>query len=52
MGGAAVLAGASGVPLWGVFRGGGVVGAEGTPEAVAKNKASYTGMFLADSLKG
>jgi excinuclease ABC subunit A len=32
--------------------GGGVVVAEGTPEAVAKNKASYTGMFLADSLKG
>ena len=32
--------------------GGGVVIAEGTPEAVAKNKASYTGTFLADSLKG
>ena len=32
--------------------GGGVVVAEGTPEAVAKNKASYTGTFLADSLKG
>ncbi len=32
--------------------GGGVVVAEGTPEAVAKNKASYTGIFLADSLKG
>jgi nicotinamidase-related amidase len=23
-----------------------------TPEVVAKNKASYTGIFLADSLKG
>jgi excinuclease ABC subunit A len=32
--------------------GGGVVVAEGTPEAVSKNKASYTGTFLADSLKG
>ena len=32
--------------------GGGVVVAEGTPEAVAKNKSSYTGTFLADSLKG
>jgi excinuclease ABC subunit A len=32
--------------------GGGVVVAEGTPEVVAKNKASYTGTFLADSLKG
>ena len=32
--------------------GGGVVVAEGTPEAVAKNKASYTGTFLADVLKG
>jgi excinuclease ABC subunit A len=32
--------------------GGGVVVAEGTPETVAKNKASYTGTFLADSLKG
>jgi len=32
--------------------GGGVVVAEGTPEAVAKNKASYTGTFLAKSLKG
>ena len=32
--------------------GGGVVVAEGTPESVAKNKASYTGTFLADSLKG
>ncbi len=32
--------------------GGGVVVAEGTPEVVAKNKASYTGIFLADSLKG
>ena len=32
--------------------GGGIVIAEGTPEAVAKNKASYTGTFLADSLKG
>ena len=31
--------------------GGGVVVAEGTPEAVAKNKASYTGTFLAESLK-
>jgi excinuclease ABC subunit A len=32
--------------------GGGVVVAEGTPEVVAKNEASYTGIFLADSLKG
>ena len=32
--------------------GGGVVVAEGTPEVVAKNRASYTGTFLADSLKG
>jgi excinuclease ABC subunit A len=32
--------------------GGGVVVAEGTPETVAKTKASYTGTFLADSLKG
>ena len=32
--------------------GGGVVVAEGTPEVVAKNKASYTGTFLSDSLKG
>ncbi len=32
--------------------GGGVVVAEGTPEVVAKNKTSYTGTFLADSLKG
>ena len=32
--------------------GGGVVVAEGTPEQVAKNKASYTGTFLAASLKG
>jgi excinuclease ABC subunit A len=32
--------------------GGGIVVAEGTPEAVAKNKASYTGTFLAASLKG
>lgn len=32
--------------------GGGVVVAEGTPEVVAKNKASYTGTFLANSLKG
>jgi excinuclease ABC subunit A len=32
--------------------GGGVVVAEGTPEAVARNKASYTGTFLAASLKG
>ena len=32
--------------------GGGVVVAEGTPEVVAKNKASYTGTFLAESLKG
>ena len=32
--------------------GGGVVVAEGSPEAVAKNKASYTGTFLAESLKG
>lgn len=32
--------------------GGGLVIAEGTPEAVAQNKASYTGVFLAASLKG
>ena len=32
--------------------GGGVVVAEGTPEVVARNKASFTGTFLADSLKG
>ncbi|CAN2238206.1 UvrA Excinuclease ATPase subunit [actinobacterium SCGC AAA044-D11] len=32
--------------------GGGVVVAEGTPETVAKNKASYTGSFLATTLKG
>ncbi len=32
--------------------GGGIVVAEGTPEAVANNKASYTGTFLAASLKG
>ena len=31
--------------------GGGVVVAEGTPETVAKNKASYTGSFLATTLK-
>ena len=33
----------------GGFRGGLVV-AEGTPEAVAKVKESYTGLFLADIL--
>jgi excinuclease ABC subunit A len=32
--------------------GGGTVIAEGTPEQVAKNKASYTGQFLAHALKG
>jgi excinuclease ABC subunit A len=32
--------------------GGGSVIAEGTPEAVAKNRTSYTGTFLAASLKG
>ena len=31
--------------------GGGKVIAEGTPETVAKNKVSYTGKFLAESLK-
>ena len=31
--------------------GGGIVVAEGTPELVAKNKASYTATFLAESLK-
>ena len=31
--------------------GGGTVVAEGTPETVIKNKASYTGKFLAESLK-
>ena len=31
--------------------GGGTVVAEGTPELVAKNKSSYTGKFLAESLK-
>ena len=31
--------------------GGGLVIAEGTPEQVAKNKASYTGTFLAETLK-
>ena len=31
--------------------GGGTVVAEGTPEIVAKNKNSYTGKFLAESLK-
>ena len=31
--------------------GGGMVVAEGTPETVIKNKASYTGKFLAESLK-
>jgi len=34
----------------GGFRGGTVV-AEGTPEDVAKNKASYTGKYLAEILK-
>jgi excinuclease ABC subunit A len=34
----------------GGFRGGTVV-AEGTPEDVAKNKASYTGQYLAEILK-
>ncbi|MEN9324875.1 MAG: hypothetical protein RL414_629, partial [Actinomycetota bacterium] len=32
--------------------GGGTVIAEGTPDQVAKNKASYTGQFLAHALKG
>ncbi len=31
--------------------GGGTVVAEGTPEIVAKSKSSYTGKFLAESLK-
>ena len=31
--------------------GGGLVIAEGTPEQVAKNKKSYTGTFLAETLK-
>jgi len=31
--------------------GGGLVIAEGTPEQVAKNRASYTGTFLAETLK-
>jgi excinuclease ABC subunit A len=31
--------------------GGGTVIATGTPEEVAKNKASYTGKFLAETLK-
>jgi excinuclease ABC subunit A len=31
--------------------GGGTVMATGTPEEVAKNKASYTGKFLAETLK-
>ena len=31
--------------------GGGTVVAAGTPEEVARNKASYTGKFLADVLK-
>ncbi|MEY2722191.1 MAG: hypothetical protein RIS57_98, partial [Actinomycetota bacterium] len=31
--------------------GGGTVVATGTPEEVAKNKASYTGKFLAETLK-
>jgi len=31
--------------------GGGTLVAEGTPESVAKVKASYTGKFLAESLK-
>jgi excinuclease ABC subunit A len=31
--------------------GGGLVIAEGTPEQVAKNKASYTGQYLAPMLK-
>ena len=31
--------------------GGGLVIAEGTPEAIAKNKASFTGTFLAETLK-
>ena len=31
--------------------GGGLVIAEGTPELVAKSKASYTATFLAESLK-
>jgi excinuclease ABC subunit A len=30
---------------------GGTIIAEGTPEAVAKNKASYTGKYLAEILK-
>jgi len=31
--------------------GGGMVNAEGTPEEIAKNKASFTGTFLAETLK-
>ncbi|MFM7500216.1 MAG: hypothetical protein ACKO3U_05810, partial [Actinomycetota bacterium] len=31
---------------------GGAIVAEGTPEAVAKNKKSYTGVFLAEVLTG
>jgi excinuclease ABC subunit A len=31
--------------------GGGTVVASGTPEEVAKNKASYTGRFLSEALK-
>jgi excinuclease ABC subunit A len=31
--------------------GGGTLVAEGTPEAVAKVKSSYTGKFLAEALK-
>ena len=31
--------------------GGGLVVAEGTPEQIAKNKASFTGTFLAQTLK-
>ena len=31
--------------------GGGMVIAEGTPEEIAKNKASFTGTFLAETLK-
>jgi excinuclease ABC subunit A len=31
--------------------GGGLVIAEGTPEQISKNKASYTGQFLGELLK-
>ena len=33
-------------------KGGGTIVAQGTPEQVAKTKGSYTGHYLANSLKG